>query len=89
MTKTYIEYQSVQTRLEIAGITCDWCGCDIPLRKGFNHYTETEISVVEVHPSDDGAGGHGWSVEDLCQQCGEKLRTLVEQAGIKVTEIDF
>lgn len=89
MTKTYIEYESVQTKLDLAGITCDWCGCDIPLRKGFNHYTETEISVVEVHPSDDGAGGEGWSIEDLCKTCGKKLRALVEQAGIKVTEIDF
>ena len=50
---------------------------------------ETEISFMMVHPCWENTGGTGWGIEDLCEQCGEKLATLLRNAGIKLGEIDF
>jgi len=91
MTKVYVEYESTLIKKRLIKTTCDWCGSDIPLLKDRQPRVEVEISIVEVHPGYDydEAGGIGWGVEDLCKECSEKLRALVEQAGIKVAEIDF
>jgi hypothetical protein len=92
MTKVYREYEVAEQRKELMSTVCDWCGCEIPKHPkdcSGGSYPETEISFMMVHPCWENTGGTGWGIEDLCEQCGEKLATLLRNAGIKLGEIDF
>ena len=92
MTKVYQEYEVVHQEKMLLAVTCDWCGKVMDTRCadcGGDSYPKTEISFVMVHPCWENTGGEGWDIEDLCEQCGEKLAVLLKDAGIKLGEIDF
>jgi len=90
--ETYTETRTVVTRY-----TCDWCGCDSPdpnpylKDMGTGHRFEFELSYLTGYTSSAGTTLVGWKVEDLCLPCAEKLRKLLEGAGITVIpyEVSF
>lgn len=83
------ETQMVE-RIVIVARSCDWCGCELPVeQKAHKEYPETKINFVVSTELCEEAYGDGWSVEDLCIECGNKLADLLEANGIKVFRYDF
>ena len=77
-------------RTVIVARSCDWCGCDLPLaQEKYQRYPETDIDSHISKMLTEEAYGDGWSVEDLCIECGNKLADLLEANGIKVFRYDF
>lgn len=69
---------------------CDWCGCELPVeQERYKEYPETNISFAISMELCEEAYGDGWSVEDLCIECGKKLADLLEANSIKVWRYDF
>ena len=92
MTKTYEEIETKTVKKKLTAITCDWCGCEIPLvvrECACKINTETNINFHENHPCRNDSFGDVWEVEDLCLACGRKLKQLLLDAGIKVSEYDW
>lgn len=89
MKQTETRTETVQREYVIAEF-CDWCGVRIPLPKGID-VRELEISFSAGYSTRDGGMRQGWQVEDLCDDCVAKLRTMLENAGINVkpTEVDW
>ena len=87
MTKQYVTV--TKEAQQVAGITCDWCGCDLPFEPPNYGETRTELeltfSVAKCWPGNDGYGD-GWSVGDLCETCGARLKELLQANGITVKE---
>ena len=92
MTKTYEEIMTTTVKKKLTAITCDWCGGVIPLVvRDCSSYidTETDISFHETHLcGNEYSFCDVWEVEDLCLACGRKLKQLLLDAGIKVSEYD-
>ena len=89
-----ITYKDITiNRRIIDKFTCDWCG---------KEFTEDDIKIFEVDHKiehdfklsytitegfgfDSGGNWKEWRV-DLCLECIEKLRVLLEKNGIKIEE---
>ncbi len=87
MTKTHLDF--VTTTKVVASAQCDWCGCDVPidhLKPGRYPVLRLEFDVTIAEKGQQDGHGYGWNVSDLCETCGQKLRELLEEAGVKVTE---
>ena len=95
MTKTYeeIEIETKTVKKKLTAITCDWCDGAIPLVVrdcSSDIDIETDISFHEIHLcGNEYSCGDVWEVEDLCLACGRKLKQLLLDAGIKVSEYDW
>jgi hypothetical protein len=69
---------------------CDWCHAEIhhhdPQQK--NYRSPVEFMTDYDNWGSDGGFAKGWEVEDLCQACGMKLRRILEDAGVRIHEVD-
>lgn len=68
---------------------CDWCGDEIV--RGVYGTRTTDIKLGYGSSYSDGGHITGWQVEDICRDCGGKLRNLLEDNGIttKDWEVDW
>lgn len=91
MTNVYKEFEVIRTEKELIKTVCDWCGKEIPKANQCNLEQEpkTDISFNIVHPCYEDSFGEGWSVNDLCESCGEKLKQLLISVGINVEDYDW
>lgn len=66
---------------------CDKCNKPLPELTQFEErYVEIECTKGYSYP-DNGASG-GWCVEDLCDDCVEWLRNLLESNGVRITNVE-
>lgn len=88
--KTYTDEQVTKTVRHVTGTFCDWCGASIPGERTYD-VREFTLSFESGYAYPEGGEKKGWRVEDLCDNCVAKLRTLIEKAGIKTvdTEVDW
>jgi len=71
---------------------CDWCG-----KESDNYLLSSDIINDENFEcklvSYSGEGTHliafGWQIEDLCMDCVEKFKQLLEDNGIKLSAVDW
>ncbi len=67
---------------------CDWCQQDV--HREADNQTFRSIIKSEIGRADTGyAYGEGWEVQDLCLECAGRVRTLLEDAGIRVHEYTY
>lgn len=88
MSKEYsIVTKTVEEKV-IKRVICDWCGSDIEPLYGFEtREFELRSSKGEAYPED--RFGDGWTVEDMCDDCVDKLKSVLVAAGIKIKEYDY
>lgn len=88
MTTVYKEIEVTSTEKKAVKTVCDWCGQEIKKAVQCNAETqpETEIQFKIIHPCYEDTYGDGWSIEDLCETCGEKLKQAILNLGINVKE---
>lgn len=101
MARTTETYQEAVARERIVSRTCDWCGQDMPFPKNgtlwgtdrsyygggwSTRYWELKYTKGENYPETSWA--NGWEVQDLCDPCIERLRQLLLDAGIRLTEVE-
>ena len=67
---------------------CDWCGMSLPEEYGNTRFDRRSFNLefLEGSGSSDGGYMEGWQVEDLCNPCVTKLRKLLEDADVKVSD---
>lgn len=82
--------ETVQYKREITDqVICDWCGQEIPRRTGsYDEHPSTDIVFTYGITWPEGWNGKGWQVEDLCHDCGFKLRQYLENLGIKTIDYE-
>jgi hypothetical protein len=66
-------------------VLCDWCGKEIVI--GTYEDLDTTIQWSEGYSYPDNGARFGWEVEDLCSDCGPKLRDLLKEAGITTRDL--
>ena len=89
MTTTYkTELKTIEQKVFVSCI-CDWCGKSLPDHYGRKDDKTREFEFVTGYSYSDDCGGNGWYIEDLCDECVEKLRNLLVESGIKITGIDY
>ena len=93
-----IEQPEVVTRRILVKITCDWCGEAIRDEKGPTNIAlgsgitnDEEFDCEFVTKSGDGMylTGYGWRIEDLCKPCVGRFKKLLEDQGIKLSDVDY
>lgn len=90
MTTIYKDVEITKIEKEEVKTVCDWCGKEIeevPECAGTN--PRTSISFTLANSCYEGSYGDGWSIEDLCEVCGEKLKNALIGLGITVTDFDW
>ena len=92
MTKVYEKQTKTVKRDVLVSRTCDWCGTRMDERYGHERepYGERELTIrfLQGECFPDGDYMYGWKVEDLCDDCVAKLRTALEELGIKVQDAE-
>lgn len=86
--RTY-KTQIVQSKREVVtGIFCDWCGTRIG---GLDRFETRDFTLqfTEGNSYPDGGSKDGWEVEDLCNKCVAKLRTLLVANGISISGVEI
>jgi len=80
------EARTIERKYVIAEF-CDWCGKRIATG---DMYETREFRILFSVGDSFPEGGYkkGWQVEDLCDDCVANLRTLLEDAGIKIKPIE-
>jgi hypothetical protein len=103
MTSHYEEREEqlpakVVTAKVLTKITCDWCGKVIWDEKGPTKIAfSTEITNDENFEcrfvTNSGTGiyliGSGWEIEDICKPCVGRFKKLLQDQGIKLSEVDY
>lgn len=89
--KTYKRWAETVERQSVESVTCDWCGRPVgepPHRFRVRIFT-LSFESGDVFP--EGCSTEGWEVQDLCDDCIVRLRSLLEQNGVRVvpTEKDW
>jgi hypothetical protein len=88
MTKVYQTVTKTIERKEVVSRACDWCGIDIPFPARY----QSDEFILKYTSSTNGPYenlGEGWEVEDLCNDCVDKLKELLVSVGIKLGDIDY
>lgn len=81
-------YEVTETRERVIAVYCDRCGAEIPETDDFTiHETKVMHRVGMNYP--EGGGWQGWEVEDLCDNCTEFLRKLLEDNGFTVKDTEY
>jgi len=93
MTRVYEKQTETVERNVLISRTCDWCGVEMGEHYGYQRecYGERELEIYFLQGDNFGSeGGHltGWKVPDLCDECVAKLRTALEELGIKVQDAE-
>ena len=71
-------------------VICDWCGEEFKNRRGAYSTRDFDFSFTEGHNyGNDGGNEEGWAVEDMCDDCVEKLCELLIDNGINVSNVDI
>lgn len=89
--KIYQRWEETQVveRTKIERVSCDWCGVDVEIERG---YDTREFCLEFTKGSsygNDGGQKTGWEVEDLCNSCVVKLRKLLEESGVHTNQISL
>jgi len=84
------EYETIEETVErhkLVKHTCDWCDGDIVEEAVYAvREFSLEFSIGSAYP--EGGWKEGWQVDDLCDDCVDKLRVLLEGEGISVTKLE-
>lgn len=73
----------------MTGITCDWCGKDAWAIVGRYDVREFEFYFKEgSNYGSNGGNVQGWQIDDLCNECVEKLQALLIDNGLHLTKIE-
>jgi hypothetical protein len=93
MTSIYKEVREIKevVREEFVTCICDGCGRDLEKyygQKGYNTRNfELEYTSGTSYPGPSG-NEEGWKIEDLCDECVERLRKLLVDNGFQITLVD-
>ena len=89
MTKRY-EEREVPASIESyeVGANCDKCGCDIKhaISQKYNEREFTLEFMTGYCYGVDGSSMSGWELEDLCDNCCQDLRALLEKSGFQTKD---
>lgn len=97
MATVYEDYKKVVTRSRMISKSCDWCRDEMPVHPGddeemdFTSFEDITVDAVVTERNDEAwSSGHdvGWKVEDLCPACGERLKQLLLNQGVRITEVN-
>ena len=89
--KQYEMKEVTREQKELVNVTCDWCGIvsDEPFLGDSLLSSEWFcLSYEESSGEGNDYSNSGWDVEDLCHDCIDKLKVLLEENGVTVAEID-
>jgi hypothetical protein len=75
-------------RERVLKVTCDWCGREIE-RPGSHDYRELVIRALRGESYPEMTDAKGWGVDDLCDECVDKLKDLLAQNGIRLSDQSF
>ena len=86
----YEQYEKTVTCQKLVRVTCDWCGNEIPQPRDYE-VREFTLEFAKGSSYPDCGWKEGWQIEDLCDDCVEKLRGLLEEAKITIAglEVDW
>ena len=88
MSKIIESYERTVQSERIVQVLCDWCGGDVRQSRGYGDREFTlEFKEGESYP--DGGFAEGWQIEDLCDNCVERLRQLLIAQGIRVSTVEI
>lgn len=75
-------------RKKVIAVKCDKCGDDIPKE---SRYSTRDFEIEFTRGSAYPDGGHkiGWQVEDLCDNCVDYLKTVLEENGFPTSKVDI
>lgn len=93
MTTIYqekIETKEVTTKERVKTI-CDWCGDEIPDNPAEcdDFDPDTDIKFTEWRTCYDSGEAVDWEIEDLCLNCGRKLKGILVALGVTVKESGY
>lgn len=87
MTDIVETYEETVTRPYVVKTVCDKCGCEVD--DGKSHDTrdfELEFTTGKNYP--DCGYQEGWQVPDLCNDCVGWLKTVLQDNGVTIKEIE-
>jgi len=85
--RTVVKVKKEYEKEEITNVFCDWCGATMGTHSLYDgEYILLAVTGSASYP--DGGWEKGWKVEDLCDSCTKKLRQLLVDNGLTVTEVD-
>jgi hypothetical protein len=87
MTDIYEKKEVTKIRNIWIKTVCDWCGDSEPFDKqkgSLESGKDADITIYDYYYNSDAYGG--WRVNDLCPACIVKLKDLLEDQGIKITD---
>jgi len=87
MTRAYKSVSEMRERRQLVEITCYWCSAEVERLRGYDDAEKT-LRFAWGRSFPDGGHLQGWQVEDLCQECIAKLKALLIDNGLNVTEYD-
>jgi hypothetical protein len=86
MTSHYKTEKKTRFVEVLVNVTCDRCGKEIEEPKDTYAAREFTLEFLEGHYWPDCPDMYGWEVADLCDECVEELRKLLEEHGYNVVK---
>lgn len=80
------EHTTTFTRRIELSCHCDWCGEEIV--EDYYEDIDTNIEFTNGYSYPDNGSCEGWEIEDLCIQCGDKLKDALIAMGITVKRVE-
>lgn len=91
MARKTEKYTKEQVYERTVAVICDWCECSIPLTPneyGPGDTREFQLVFTTGTSFPEGGSKEGWEVQDLCDACVIRLRTLLEDQGVRISEVE-
>jgi len=89
MTTIYKKEQKTVEINAFVSCACDWCAKPMPDHYGCGEHKTREFEFTTGYSYPDDWGGTGWCIEDLCDECVQRLKDVLIKSGINIREIDF
>ncbi len=83
------EVEHTTTRTKVLYVTCDRCEEEFVLDNSMSNNEEFELNFVTMSGTGIYLTGAGWEVEDLCKDCIKWLRELLENEGVRISEVSW
>jgi hypothetical protein len=91
MTTIYKQVREVKEVIkeEFVSRVCDGCGKELPKDYGRKDYSTRDFEFTSGYSYPGPSGNkEGWRIDDLCDECVERLRKLLVENGFHITLVD-
>lgn len=88
MTSVVETYEVTVRREKVVKTVCDGCHQEMPKLEPYET-REFDLVFTKGDSYPEGASGKGWRVVDLCDDCANNLRQVLEHLGYHIEEIDW